>query len=133
MYFGNCALVQVKNDKYISLSNDLWLKIYEVLFGGFEDIENDKEDDDIDELENIKKEMKSKKGEYLKDGFVVDSDESDEVISNNSDEEELDIEVLDENTDDPTEEHLDLLDDSDLDISVGSELEEEEYEYSDDD
>ena len=55
LFFGNCALVQVKNEKYVNLSKDLWLKIYEVLFGGFEDIDNEKDEDEIDELENIKR------------------------------------------------------------------------------
>jgi hypothetical protein len=133
LFFGNCALVQVKNGKYISLTKEAWLKIYETLFGGFEDIENEKDDEEIDELENIKKEMKTKKGEYLKDGFVVDTDESEEVVScsADSDEEELDDEE-DEDEDDQDNEVGMELEDDELDISVGSELEEEEYEYSDD-
>jgi hypothetical protein len=49
LYFGNCALVQVLNnnhDSFTSLSKDLWLKIYEALFGGFEDIGDENDDDD---------------------------------------------------------------------------------------
>lgn len=132
LFFGNCALVQVKGEKYISLTKDMWLKIYETLFGGFEDIENEKDDEEVDELENIKKEMKTKKGEYLKDGFVVDTDESEEVgsCSGDNDEEETDDEVS-EDEDEDDEMVLDL-DDDDIDLSAGSELEEEDYEYSDD-
>ena len=132
LFFGNCALVQVKNGKYITLTKEIWLKIYETLFGGFEDIEDEKDDEEIDELENIKKEMKTKKGEYLKDGFVVDSDESEEVGSGSgdSDEEEFDDEY--EDSDDEDEDVGMELDDDDLDLSAGSELEEEGYEYSDD-
>lgn len=134
LFFGNCALTQVKNGKYISLTKDLWLKVYEMLFGGFEDIENEKEDEEIDELENIKKEMKTKKGEYLKDGFVVDTDESEEVVSCSvdSDEEEIDSEHDNEDDGEEDETGVELEDDDDLDLSAGSELEEEGYEYSDD-
>lgn len=128
LFFGNCALVQVKGGKYISLTKNTWLKIYETLFGGFEDIETEKDDEEVDELENIKKEMKTKKGEYLKDGFVVDSDESDEgeSCSDDNDEEEYDDEVSD------NDDMVLVLDDNDTDLSLGSELEEEDYEYSDD-
>lgn len=132
LFFGNCALVQIKNGNYINLHKDLWLKIYEALFGGFEDIDNDKDDDEIDELENIKKEMKTKKGEYLKDGFVIDSDESEGTLScDDIDEEELDNELLEDEDEDDDEVNIELEDD-DIDLSAGSELEEEEYEYSDD-
>lgn len=131
LFFGNCALVQVKGEKYISLTKDMWLKIYETLFGGFEDIENEKDDEEIDELENIKKEMKTKKGEYLKDGFVVDSDESEELASCSGDEDDEDDD--DEITDDDEDDEIAIdLDDDDIDLSAGSELEEEDYEYSDD-
>lgn len=133
LFFGNCALVQIKGEKYINLTKDTWLKIYETLFGGFEDIETEKDDEEIDELENIKKEMKTKKGDYLKDGFVVDSDESEELVSCSGDlgEEELEDEILCDDEEDDEEVALDL-DDDDLDLSAGSELEEEDYEYSDD-
>jgi len=129
LFFGNCALVQVKNEKYINLNKDVWLKIYETLFGGFEDIENEKDEDEVDELENIKKEMKTKKGEYLKDGFVVDTDESEEDVSGSVvDSDEIE-DNFDDEEDDEDEEHIEL--DDDIDLSAGSELEEEEYEYSD--
>jgi len=131
LFFGNCALVQVKNEKYVNLSKDLWLKIYEVLFGGFEDIDNEKDEDEIDELENIKKEMKTKTGDYLKDGFVVDSDESEVLSCSDTSESVLDNnEGIDENTEE-TPEDQELLEELDMMLSDGSELEEEEYEYSD--
>lgn len=128
LFFGNCALVQIKNGKYVNLTKDLWLKIYETLFGGFEDVDNEKDEEEADELENIKKEMKTKNGEYLKDGFVVDSDETEEEVSCDVDEEEEELLELEE--EDADEEQIDLEDD-DLELSCGSELEEEEYEYSD--
>jgi len=131
LFYGNCALVEIKNDKYTSLTKDAWLKMYEVLFGGFEEIENDKDDEESDELENIKKEMKTTKGEYLKDGFVVDSDVSEEHASCDTNEEEEENEGVDECTDE-TSEPQDLIEELEIMLSDGSELEEEEYEYSDD-
>lgn len=131
LFFGNCALVQVKNDKYVNLSKDLWLKVYEVLFGGFEDIDNEKDEDEVDELENIKKEMKTKSGEYLKDGFVVDSDDSEIVSCSDSSEDVIDNDGggIDENTEE-TPEDQEVLEELEMMLD-GSELEEEEYEYSD--
>jgi len=80
LFFGNCAIVakkvennDIENSKYTNISLDLWEKIYEKLFGGFEDLAATAEEDEneIDELKNIPKDKKTKSG-YLKDGFVVD-------------------------------------------------------------
>ena len=97
------------------------------MFGGFEDLAltcNDDEDED-DELENIPKNMKTKKGGYLKDGFVVDSSDTEEVSGSGTEDEDED--VSDEPSDEPGdgEEEIVLED-------VGSELSEEAYDYSDD-
>jgi hypothetical protein len=141
LYFGNCALVQVFNkdhDSFTNLSKDLWLKIYEKLFGGFEDIGDENDDDDEpDELATIKKEMKTKKTGYLKDGFVVDSEE--EVVASDIEVDEESDDTDDSNESDNAEENeceytdtkSDLLDNESEDISIGSELEEESYDYSD--
>jgi hypothetical protein len=120
LYFGSCALVgMIKdlNNSNINLSVDLWNKIYEKLFGGFENLavtcnEDDEEDD---ELKNIPKNMKTKKGGYLKDGFVVDSSEAEEEEGSSSEDDE-DV------SDEPSlyEEELVLED-------LGSELSEESY------
>jgi hypothetical protein len=130
LFFGSCALVaQVKKDDgtkdYTDLSLALWNKIYEKLFGGFEDLAaTAKEDEEEeDELANVPKEMKTKQG-YLKDGFVVDSsdDEDDSYSSSNEVEEDEDDEDDEEDNDDN-----DLLIED-----VGSELSEESYDYDDD-
>ena len=131
LFFGSCALVaQVKKDDgtkgYTDLSLALWNKIYEKLFGGFEDLAaTAKEDEEEeDELANVPKEMKTKQG-YLKDGFVVDSsdDEDDSYSSSNEVEEEYEDEDEEDNDDN----------DNDLLIEdVGSELSEESYDYDDD-
>jgi len=127
LFYGSCAIVcQIKKDDgnkvYANLSIPLWNKIYEKLFGGFEDLAaTAKEDEDEeDELENIPKEKKTKHG-YLKDGFVVDSsDTEDETHSGSEYGENLDGDNLDGD------------DDGDLVIDdIGSELSEESYDYDD--
>jgi hypothetical protein len=74
LYFGTCCVIKVNDedkDCIEDLDKELWLKIYEKLFGGFEDL-NDNDSDSVDELEEVPADMKTKDG-YLKDGFVVDS------------------------------------------------------------
>jgi hypothetical protein len=124
LFYGSCAIVgQIRKDDgskiYINLSIPIWNKIYEKLFGGFEDLTaTAKEDEEEeDELENIPKEKKTKEG-YLKDGFVVDGsdDDNSEYISSEDNGEE--DQVNDENSELETED-------------IGSELSEESYDYDD--
>ena len=77
LFYGSCAIAaQIKKDDgskgYTNLTLQMWNKIYEKLFGGFEDLAaTAKEDEEEeDELANVPKEKKTKDG-YLKDGFVV--------------------------------------------------------------
>jgi hypothetical protein len=164
LYFGTCVLVRVdENNEIISLTPELWTKMYERLFGGFEDLGNESgEDDEISEEENIPSSMKTKHG-YLKDGFVVDDNKKnkksmkrgrkDSVSSaSESDDNENYSDAGsggDSSISQSSEDSYDSEDDEDyvpkkkeggnnsedddeeLDIS-GSELEEECYEYSDD-
>jgi hypothetical protein len=74
LYFGTIILINYNNDNELSsLTKDEWDKIYEKLFGGFEDLANTADEDELeeDELDDIDDEFKTKEG-YLKDGFVVD-------------------------------------------------------------
>ena len=167
LYFGTCILVRVdENDKIIDLTTELWAKIYERLFGGFEGLTNDTEAVDEEDLADaseeaaIPKSMKTKHG-YVKDGFVVDDKNGknkkrgrkDSVSSaSESEDENYDEDVssggdssLSQTSDDSydSEEDEDYEpkkkdkvvsdedDEDDIDID-GSELEEECYEYSDD-
>ena len=132
LYFGSCALVGMLRDDsnnraHINLSVELWNKIYEKLFGGFEDLAltcNEDEDEE-DELENIPKNMKTKKGGYLKDGFVVDSSDAEEEECSGSDDDDND-------SDEPTEESGEVDGEEELVLEdVGSELSEESYLDSD--
>lgn len=132
LFYGSCAIVaQMKKDVdntlvYTNLTLAMWNKMYEKLYGGFEDLAaTAKEDEEEeDELANVPKEMKTKDG-YLKDGFVVDS--SDTEDNSSSDLEEDEDEFDDDDDDDEDEVCSDdmVLDD------VGSELSEESYDYDD--
>jgi hypothetical protein len=132
LFFGSCVLVSsVKKDDgsfgIVSLSVEQWDKMYEKLFGGFEDLNATCAEDEAeeDELDNIPASKKTKQG-YLKDGFVVDSDsdEKDDYESDDSigDEDETE----DSDGQDGQEEALEIED-------IGSELSEEEYDSSSED
>ena len=127
LFFGNCAIVAQIRDtpttfKHVDLTIALWDKIYEKLFGGFEDLSaTAKEDEEEeDELENVPSNKKTKDG-YLKDGFVVDSSDTDETEHSDSN----------EDSSEPNEEVLNE-DGANVEIDIGSELSEDDYDYSDD-
>lgn len=141
LYFGTMAIVGYDMaDNFVDLDVELWNKIYEHLFGGFEDLDKEEEKSE-DELEKIPDKKKTKSG-YLKDGFVVE-DGDDDDDDDGEDEEDGD-EDGDEEDDDEDEEDGD---DGDNDEAVrkkrskkleeedsysSSELEEEEYVYTSD-
>jgi len=124
LFFGNCALVAMDSTKkHINLSDELWSKIYEKLFGGFEDLtttlaEDDNEEDELDKVPDSKK---TKNGGYLKDGFVVDDDEEETGAGEISDE---DVDGSDNFESTETTSDDNVADDS---CDVGSELSEESY------
>jgi hypothetical protein len=125
LFFGSCAIVAyVKQDNgskcYVDLSLQLWNKIYEKLFGGFEDLAATavEDEEELDELAKVPKEKKTKQG-YLKDGFVVDSSDTEENVSGSGSELE----------DDDTEETEEDGDDDIVIEDLGSELSEESYDY----
>lgn len=130
LFFGSCAILaylkqQDGSKLYTDLSLQLWNKIYEKLFGGFEDLAATaaEDEEEEDELVNVPKEKKTKQG-YLKDGFVVDSSDTEENVSG-SGSEDLEEDVDEEDDSEETEE-------SEEDIVIeelGSELSEESYDY----
>jgi len=127
LFYGSCAIVgQIKNEdgtkSYINLSLPIWNVIYEKLFGGFEDLSATAKEDELeeDELDNIPKEKKTKQG-YLKDGFVVDSTDTEDTSSVS----DLDDVYDDDNTKTVVSEEIDVSD------VIGSELSEESYDYDD--
>jgi len=127
LFFGNCALIaylktETNSKMYVDIDLQLWKKIYDKLFGGFEDLASTAKEDEEeeDELKNIPKEKKTKQG-YLKDGFVVDSSDTEESDEQCNDEE-------DEDDEDDTE--VQSTEDDEIIIEdLGSELSEESYEY----
>jgi hypothetical protein len=124
LFYGCCALVNYDNDNNVKdLDRELWVKIYERLFGGFDNLNDSAIDDinEIDELDNVASKYKTKEG-FLKDGFVVDN-VSDSVNSSN-DKNESELNSNDDDDDDG--------DDADDDSSEfnGSELSPEEYSYA---
>jgi hypothetical protein len=129
LFYGCCAIVAyIKNGdgskSYTNLSLPMWEKMYEKLFGGFEDLTKSATEDDNeeDELENVPKNKKTKHG-YLKDGFVVDSSDADESES---------LSCSDTEDDDFTEETEEDDKESDIVVDdIGSELSEESYDYTD--
>jgi len=131
LFYGSCAIVAKKINEdgklgFMNLTVEIWEKIYEKLFGGFESLADTaiSDEQEEDELDKIPKEKKTKQG-YLKDGFVIDSDgeeesdydSDDESVSDESTEEDIDIQ--DSGKDDP---ELILQD-------IGSELSEDSYDY----
>jgi hypothetical protein len=82
LFFGNCVLV-AHRDTFVSLTKDLWGVVYETLLGGFENLDDTKEQDENeeDELVNVDEALKTADG-YLKDGFVVSEDELDNEMLN---------------------------------------------------
>lgn len=125
LYFGACVLIahDAKNN-YVDLTESLWDKIYEHLFGGFESLVSTRDDDDDeeDELDNIPDSKKTKHG-YLKDGFVVDGG----VNSDEDDEDDEDDDDDDDGDDDDND------DDDDGDDDDDDEDEDEDNDDPDDD
>lgn len=81
LFFGNLALVaRMDKENAVNLTIDLWTKIYEKLFGGFEDLTSTatvlEDENESDELASIPASMKTHNG-YLKDGFIVEDDSED--------------------------------------------------------
>ena len=137
LFYGSCAIVgYIKKEDGVktvtNISIPLWNKVYEKLFGGFEDLattaKEDEEEDD--ELSHIPKEKKTKNG-YLKDGFVVDSSDTEDNTATNSD--DTDDYEEDDSNEDSNENSNNFDDNNELEMEdVGSELSEESYDYDDD-
>ena len=123
LYFGSMAIVSLEkdgDDNWVlgQLTKNTWEKIYEKLFGGFENLNATalEDEDEVDELDKIPAKYKTKGG-YLKDGFVVSDDNSDDPSNVYPEGEELEIE------------EYDYLDDSEEEASA-SEAEAEEEDAS---
>ena len=146
LFFGTCAIVRTldakdaaTNSTFLDLTKETWLKIYEHLFGGFENIGEEDEFSE-DELADLDPALLTKHG-YLKDDFVIDSGEVSPVIESDSDTEVSSKKIkpkkkaaatskapvkTKKSTKKEEEEEEEFAEDT-------SELEEEVYTFSDDD
>jgi len=138
LYFGTMALVARDEDGQLcDLEIDGWQKLYDALFGGFEDLDGS-ESEEEDELDSIPKSKKTKDG-YLKDGFVVGGDSDSEEEEEDSDGGDDDDDEEDEAEEDEFGESAEETGTVDASMAEagagcgGSELEPDEYYYSDDD
>ena len=128
LYFNTMAIIKhTETDATNKTVTDLimsdWDKVYEKLFGGFEDLDHSEELSEDDE--DISESEKTKEG-YHKDGFVVDDDEDDgDYVPEEDDLEESD------SYNDESEEESEELDSEELENLEESEEEEEESEEED--
>lgn len=122
LFFGSCALVASLNDEYINLNDEMWSKMYNKLYGGFEDLSKTAEEDELeeDELEKVPDKYKTKTG-YLKDGFIVDSN-SEDLSNGDEDESEEGSNYLDNLDPELTEEeYVDSDTETETELELGSE------------
>lgn len=137
LYFGTCILVNKDSNNSKELSDitlDTWNQIYEKLFGGFEDL-NDNEELSEDELDDIPLVMKTRDG-YLKDGFICEDrgalsmdeeeDEDDEEDFSDEGNENIIVNRQKNVSDSECSDHY-------IDNHIISELAPEKYIYSDED
>jgi hypothetical protein len=85
LFFGSCILVNRLNGVPSNITKDEWKTVYDHLYGGFEDLD---EDDDEEEDEDDDEDVPRTKEGYVKDDFVVDDDEEDEDYDEEEEEEE---------------------------------------------
>lgn len=80
LYFGKCVLVNGTGDLTVAE----WNRVYENLYGGFDDVgtnDSDSEEEDMDDV------VLTKTG-YMKDDFVVDDEDAEEDAEEEEEEEE---------------------------------------------
>jgi hypothetical protein len=107
LFFGNCILVNKdENNKYQNLTVKEWEEIYEILYGGFEDLDDDEEvkdeededdDDDEDEDDEIIDKSKITKQGYLKDDFLVDDEDDEDYDDDDDEDDDIDDSDADDN------------------------------------
>jgi hypothetical protein len=93
LFFGNCVIVNKCSNIPTNISSIEWEKIYDHLYGGFEDLgEEDSEEDESEENDDI---PRTKTG-YVKDGFVVDDNELEEDDSDDDNDDDDGVDDDDE-------------------------------------
>jgi len=136
MYYGSMGALRLTSEGEVdNFTKEEWTKVYEALFGGFEDLNKTNEKDDEgedselateDDEGNYDKSMITKTG-YLKDEFIVSDEESDSDNEKYKEENKIDDKETGNETEyDGSAEHDDeqvILEDEYTD----SELSEEEF------
>jgi hypothetical protein len=92
LFFGNCVVVNKRDDVVQSITADEWETVYEHLYGGFEEIgdEDSEDDEDEDEDDGL---PRTKEG-YVKDDFIVDDAEEEDDDEEEEEEEEVCVKKL---------------------------------------
>jgi hypothetical protein len=91
LLFGSCVLVNKINNQAVSISRAEWTKVYEHLFGGFDDIggeDSELSEDDVDD------DVSRTKEGYVKDDFIVDDDEDYESEESEEEDETSEEEIV---------------------------------------
>lgn len=134
LFFGSCLIVNMRNDKPVSLTSAEWTCIYEKLYGGFESLGEEDSEEDSDEYDDV---PKTKSG-YAKDGFIVDddavsddnyedSDESDELAPSLKKKTAKKISKKNDKTSVPDNVFMELSSEIDELLDCTKELEKEDY------
>ena len=130
LYFGTIVIVKhteqnINNNNAVNMSLAEWNKLYEKLFGGFEDLDGD---DSFSDEEEIPEHMKTKEGYSKEDGFIVDDDDDQDEDYIQESSEDIELESS-------TDEEEELMGkESDIDCKEEEEEEDDEDdEYEEDD
>jgi len=92
LFFGSCVVLNMENNEVTDISVKEFEDMMENLYGGFEDVNSEDTESESEEDTDL---PKTKDG-YVKDGFIVDSDEGSEGDGDEESEEEEDIESEEE-------------------------------------
>ena len=133
LYYGSMLLVKhcyqdLTNETVEDFEIEEWNKLYEKLFGGFEELG---EEDSYSEEEEIPEHFKTQQGYSKEDGFVVSDDEEDDdyVPEEDTEEEEAHSSTDDAEDEDGMGQESDIGDEEEEE----EEEEDEEEEYDSDD
>jgi len=84
LFFGSCVVLNMENNDVTNISVKEFEDMMEHLYGGFEDVNSEDTESESEEDTDL---PKTKDG-YVKDGFIVDSDEGSEGGEDDDDEDE---------------------------------------------
>ena len=73
LFFGRCVIINKRSDVLTNITSKEWDKIYDHLYGGFEDLGEEDSEEESESEGDDEDVVKTKTG-YAKDGFVVDDD-----------------------------------------------------------